>query len=78
MKETVTIGRRGSITIPAKLRRAFGIEQNDQLIAEQTPEGILLRPSIAVPVEMYSEERIQEFASDESELNRLLNSDGSA
>ena len=72
MTETITVGRRGSITIPARLRRAFGLEENDQLIAEQTPEGILLRPAVSVPIEMYSEERIAEFASDEAALRRKL------
>ncbi len=72
MSETITIGRRGAITIPAKLRRAFGIQQNDQLIAEETPEGILLRPSVSVPVEIYTEERIAEFASDEPALRKRL------
>ena len=52
MSETITVGRRGSITIPAKLRRAFGMQQNDQLIAEQTPDGILLKPSVSIPVEI--------------------------
>ena len=70
MSETITVGRRGSITIPAKLRRAFGVQQNDQLIAEQTPEGILLKPSVSIPVEMYTEERIAEFASDEEALRK--------
>lgn len=72
MSETITVGRRGSITIPAKLRRAFGMEENDHLIAEQTPEGILLRPSVSVPIEIYSEKRIAEFASAENGLRRKL------
>ena len=33
--------------------------------------GILLRPSISVPIEIYTEERIAEFASDEEELAKL-------
>lgn len=70
MTETITVGRRGAITIPAKLRRAFGMEQNDHLIAEQTPEGILLRPAVSVPVEMYTEERIAEFGADETALRK--------
>ena len=72
MSETITVGRRGSITIPAKLHRAFGMEENDHLIAEQTPEGILLRPAVSVPIEMSSEERISEFASDKAALRCKL------
>ena len=75
MSETITVGRRGSITIPAKLRRAFGMQQNDQLIAEQTPDGILLKPSVSIPVEMYTEERIAEFSSDETALRERFGID---
>lgn len=72
MKERVTINDRGVVTIPAALRRAFGLEAGEELIAEDTPEGILLRPAVSVPIELYSEERIAEFASDEAEIEKLL------
>jgi antitoxin PrlF len=70
MLEKVTIGRRGAITIPSKIRRSFGMKQNDQLILETTDDGILLRPSISLPVEIYSEERIEEFFSAEDALKQ--------
>jgi len=72
MQERVTINDRGVITIPAALRRAFGIKAGEELIAENTPDGILLRPAISVPLEIYTEERIAEFASDEAEIEKLL------
>jgi AbrB family looped-hinge helix DNA binding protein len=71
MTERITINGRGGITIPASLREAFGLGAGEELIAEQTPEGILLRPSITTPIEVYTEERIAEFASDEDELAKL-------
>ena len=71
MSERITINDRGVVTIPAALRRAFGLEAGEELIAEATPEGILLRPSVNVPIEIYTEERIAEFASDEEELAKL-------
>jgi AbrB family looped-hinge helix DNA binding protein len=72
MKERVTINDRGVVTIPAALRRAFGLKAGEELIAEDTPEGILLRPAVSVPIEIYPEERIAEFASDEVEIEKLL------
>ena len=71
MKERVTINDRGVVTIPAALRRAFDLKAGEELIAEKTSEGILLRPSVSVPIEIYTEERIAEFASDEEELTKL-------
>jgi len=72
MRDRVTINNRGVITIPAKLREAYGLKADDELILESVAQGILLRPSVSVPVEIYSEERIAEFAADEQAVNALL------
>ncbi|MGB4258384.1 MAG: AbrB/MazE/SpoVT family DNA-binding domain-containing protein [Phycisphaerae bacterium] len=76
MKLKVTINERGVITIPAPLRQALGLKANDELIIEETDQGLLLRPSVSVPIELYSEERIAEFASDEEAIGRLLQGQG--
>ena len=68
MKTTLTITDRGVVTLPAKLRRALGLKADDLLIAETTPEGLLLRPAVTLPVEIYSEARIREFDEAEEEL----------
>ncbi len=72
VQNKVTINDRGVITIPVALRQAFGLKPNDELIVEQTDRGLLLRPVVSVPIELYSEERIAEFASDEEAVGRLL------
>jgi AbrB family looped-hinge helix DNA binding protein len=72
MKATVTVSGRGLIAVPAKLRKAAGIRPRDNLIAETTSEGILLRPAVTLPVELYSSERIEEFDAAEAELARVL------
>lgn len=55
--ETGKVGKRGTVVIPAALRRQFGIEEGSLVVAEATDEGVLIRPAVAVPVEMYSAER---------------------
>jgi len=50
------------------MRKAAGIRPKDSLIAETTPEGILLRPAVTLPVEMYTPERIAEFDAAEADL----------
>ena len=72
MKTTLTVNSRGVVTLPAALRRALGIKADDQLIAETTPDGLLLRPAVTLPVEMYSEKRIREFDEAEAELAEVL------
>lgn len=68
MKATVTITSRGVVTLPAKVRQALGLKANDQLIAETTPEGLLLRPAVTLPLEIYTVEREREFDAAEAEL----------
>lgn len=46
----------------------MGIEAESLLIAESTEEGILLRPAVALPVEVYSRDRLKEFTAAEQEL----------
>ncbi|TAK84773.1 MAG: AbrB/MazE/SpoVT family DNA-binding domain-containing protein [Betaproteobacteria bacterium] len=72
MKTTVMVTSRGVITLPAKLRQALGLKADDILIAETTPEGLLLRPSVTLPVEIYSDERVREFDEGEAELKKVL------
>ncbi len=72
MKATVTITSRGVVTLPAKLRHALGLQADDQLIAETTPEGLLLRPAVTLPVEVYTPEREREFDEAEAELAAVL------
>ena len=72
MKATVTLTSRGVVTLPAKLRQALGLRADDQLIAETTPEGLLLRPAVTLPVEVYSAEREREFDEGEADLAEVL------
>lgn len=72
MKATLTVTDRGTVTLPAKLRRALGIKAEDQLIAEATPDGLLLRPAVTLPIEIYGEKRIAEFDAAEAELDKVL------
>lgn len=59
--QSARVGKRGAIVVPAKLRKRFGIEEGSIVIAEETDDGILIRPAMVVPVERYSPERKAEF-----------------
>lgn len=59
--ETSRIGKRGTVVIPARLRRKYGLEEGGLLVAEERDEGILFRPVVTMPVEIYTPERIAEF-----------------
>jgi len=59
--EAVKIGLRGTIVIPADLRKQYGLNEGTLVLAEPVAEGILLRPVAMVSVELYSKERKAEF-----------------
>ena len=72
MQAILTINSRGVVTLPAKLRQAMGLKADDQLIAETTPQGLLLRPAVTLPLEIYTAERVKEFDAGEAELAAVL------
>jgi AbrB family looped-hinge helix DNA binding protein len=59
--QSAKVGKRGAIVVPAKLRKRFGIEEGSLVIAEETQDGILIRPAVVVPVERYTPQRKAEF-----------------
>jgi AbrB family looped-hinge helix DNA binding protein len=61
MTETAKIGRHGTLVIPAKVRRRLGLAEGELVLIEEIPEGLLVRPAVAMPVEVYSAERRAEF-----------------
>lgn len=61
MAEVSKVGKRGTIVLPARLRRRYGIEEGTMVVAEEAPYGILVRPAVVVPVEIYTPERKAEF-----------------
>ncbi len=59
--ETTRIGKRGTIVIPAPMRRRYGLQEGSLVIAEERSDGILIRPAVALALESYSPERRAEF-----------------
>ncbi len=60
-QETGKLGKKGTFTIPAALRKRFGMTDGSLVIAEEREDGVLLRPAIATPVEIYSDRQTAEF-----------------
>ena len=57
MSEVTRVGKRGTVVIPAPLRKRYGLEEGREVLVEETAEGLLLRPAVTLPVEVYSKER---------------------
>ena len=59
--ETTKVGKRGTVVIPVGLRRKYGFEEGSLVVAEPRAEGVLLRPVVTLPLEIYTPERKAEF-----------------
>lgn len=70
--QTVIMGKRGTVVIPAKMRKRYNLSEGSALLVEERKEGILLRPAIIAPVdvEIYTPERLAEFF-----LNNVMDKD---
>ena len=72
MNATIQINSRGTLTIPKALRKTLGLDKGGTLYAENTRGGIVLRPTVTFPIEIYTDDRVKEFDESESELESLL------
>lgn len=75
MTETIKMGKRGTIVIPASMRRRLGLEEGAIVLAEEREDGVMLRPATVVPTEIYGPRRRAEFlltnAVDEEDYARV-------
>jgi len=71
--QTVLIGKRGTIVIPARLRKRYRLDEGSPMLIEEREDGILMRPAVTTPVEVeiYTPERLAEFF-----LNNVLTKAG--
>jgi AbrB family looped-hinge helix DNA binding protein len=61
--QAVKIGKRGTVVIPARMRRRYKLDEGSPLLFEEREDGILMRPAATKPVdvEIYTPERLAEF-----------------
>lgn len=71
--QTIVMGKRGTVVVPAKIRKRYKLDEGSPMVVEEREDGILMRPAIQAPaeVEVYTPERLAEFF-----LNNVLTKDG--
>ncbi len=71
--QTVMIGKRGTVVIPAKMRKRYRLDEGSPMLIEEREDGILMRPAVTTPVEVetYTPERLAEFF-----LNNVMTREG--
>ncbi len=61
MDELAQLSQRGTITLPAAVRRKLGLAEGDVLTVRLAGRSIVLTPAVLTPVELYTDERLVEF-----------------
>lgn len=61
MGQSAKVGKRGTVVIPAKLRKKFGIKEGSSVLVEEGRDGVLIRPAVTLPVEVWTPERKAAF-----------------
>lgn len=65
MADTAIIGKRGTLVLPASMRKRLGLSEGSLVLLEEDAEGgVRLRPAAAMPIEIYSPERRAELLLD--------------
>ena len=65
--DVAQLSSRGTVTLPAALRRELGLAEGDVLTVKVADGAIVLTPAVLTEVEAYTDRRIREF-EDAAEL----------
>jgi antitoxin PrlF len=58
MRQTLIVSHRGQLTLPANLRKRFGIKNGGAIILEERGNELVLKPAMVLEVEMYTDEQV--------------------
>ena len=61
MSETLVVSSRGQVTLPAALRKRFGIKGGDVVILEQRGNEVVLKPAVVLEIQHYGDEQIAQW-----------------
>lgn len=70
--EAVKVGKRGTIIVPAKLRRRYGIEEGALVTAEAREDGVLIRPRSSSPSNATAPNAKRNFFSPPQQRRRTI------
>lgn len=78
MSDTLIISERGQITLPASIRKKYGLKGGSAVIIEERNNELLLKPAAIMELDIYSDSQIAEWDKadqlSESERERIIRS----
>ena len=63
MQQTVIVSNRGQITLPAALRKRFGLKNGGAVILEECGNSLIIKPAAVLEIEMYDDDQIATWDS---------------
>jgi AbrB family looped-hinge helix DNA binding protein len=76
MRQTLIVSNRGQLTLPASLRKRFGIKDGGAIILEERDNELVLKPAVVLEVEMYTDAQVsawdEEDRLDDAERQSVL------
>lgn len=63
MKQTLIISNRGQLTLPAGMRKRYGLQRGGAVIVEERDNELVIKPAAIMEIELYSAEQIAEWDS---------------
>ena len=64
MVKLISVNERGALTLPKEARERLGVSRGGQLFMGIDEQGeVILRAGVVMPIEIYSNDRIEEFQS---------------
>ena len=61
MREHLVVSGRGQVTLPASVRKRYGISPGDVVILDDQSGELVLKPAAVIEVETYSDEQIRNW-----------------
>ena len=61
MSDTLIVSERGQITLPASIRKRYGIKGGSALIIEERNNELLLKPAAVMELDIYSDSQIADW-----------------
>lgn len=61
MLNTLLVSERGQITLPAAVRKRFGLKGGGALILEERKDELILKPAEVMEIEIYDDEQVAQW-----------------
>ena len=65
MANTLLVSGRGQITLPAAIRKRFGLKGGGALILEERNNELVLKPAAVMEIEIYDDDQVMKWDNDD-------------